>query len=46
MEIKLNDFTNSKDDPEALFETLEKLGNPCLEIFRFHPNSLFIKNLF
>jgi len=26
MEIKLNDFTNAKEDPEALFEILEKLG--------------------
>ena len=25
--MKLNDFTNAKEDPEALFEILEKLIN-------------------
>lgn len=35
MEMKLNDFTNAIEDPEALFEILEKLGNSSLKIKLF-----------
>lgn len=35
MEIKLNDFTNTKEDPEALFEILEKLGTHTIYLLSF-----------